>query len=115
MEIACPRCGSTEIKRRPGMAESGWLCVKAGVFVVFLNFLLPMAVVFQYVNAIVLMILGLFAVACLFWAIWFVQQVVLHQPPTLAWKCETCKKEFETPEGDMQPQSLSGGMKEDGR
>lgn len=96
MTIVCPRCGSTKIGRRPGMAESGWLCVKAGMFFMFLYFLLPMSVAFQYVNVILLMLLGLFALAGLFWAIWFVQRVLLHQPAALAWKCETCKKEFET-------------------
>lgn len=93
---SCPRCGSVQLELRPGLAENGWSCIKGGIFVLLVNFVLPMAVVFQYVSVIAMIMMGLFLIGGIFWFCWFVQRIVRQQPATLDWKCKACNKEFET-------------------
>ena len=96
MNISCPRCGSTQLERQPGLAESGWRCLKAAVFVLLVSMVLPISLVFHYTNVIVLVIAGLCLIGGLFLATWAFQRIVRQQPATLDWKCQVCKKEFET-------------------
>ena len=60
MNVSCPRCGSAKLELRPGLAETGWSCIKAGIFVLLANFLLPMSVAFQFVSVIAMILSGLF-------------------------------------------------------
>lgn len=97
MNISCPRCGSTQLKRQPGLLENGWRCLKAAIFVLLVSMVLPMSVVFRYTNVIVLVIAGLSLIGGLFLVAWLIQRIVRQQPAKQGWKCQACKMEIETP------------------
>ena len=96
MVVYCPHCGSTSVERQPGLAENGWRCLKAVLFMIGVMFVLPASLLMRFMNAIILITFCMVGLAAIFWALWLFRWVFSGKPADRDWECQSCKTKFAT-------------------
>ena len=96
MVVYCPHCGSTSVERQPGLAENGWRCLKAVLFMVGVMFVLPASLLMRFMNAIILITFCMAGLAAIFWTLWLFRRIFSGKPADWDWECRSCKTKFAT-------------------
>ena len=96
MVVSCPNCGSTSVERQLGLAEKGWRCLKAVLFMVGVIFVLPASLLMRFMNVIILITFCMAGLAAIFWALWLFRRISSGKPADWDWECRSCKTKFAT-------------------